>query len=534
MDNVDLNDLSTDVALGGKLAVPLGSTDFTIKELLDRYRPDDTLFRVGEADDGLVMLYVENVMNYEVGVLSERFDTLIDKVANYSVKTQPLDLKGVFGGELTPPSGSVVERTDTMEFDFNALNDDPSTQEIKKILFRSTEVEVRVNTYNKTYPEDFLLITMQIPGASDSIVIDASRTFSKETKTNLEIKMNKEKSTPYTIKFKITGDGTTSIATSDSINISITFKNSDYVVYGHFYYTEGKKQMDPYKVDLLSYLPEGTKLRFYAPSFKFKASSSIGVPFIFDLDAITSYAHGSPPTHVKANLLKDSVIFGATEVGKTASNTIIVDASSFPDGNASEIFTTEVDSISATYAFRAPERGSTLAEAEQFIVRDSKMSLTASVQLPLWLDTGSVIAYADTLDGIDVEEYDYITNAKLIFACTSRLPLEFGVTVTLLDKDRKEIVVTQPDKYHYTISAAEVDGSGDVSQPKESEFSISYEGSVIDDLKKAKYLKISVKAKGATRNSRIKITSSDKLSIKASLRVEGGLTVKHGKDFFDF
>jgi hypothetical protein len=526
MDNVDLDNLSTDMALGGKLALPVGVTDFTVKELLERYKPDDSLFHVDVDSEGLVMLYVEELANYEVRELSTKFDTLIDNVMKYSVETQPLNLEAMgFPVSLTLPLDTVVERTDTLEFDFNALNSNSNVQEISSILFRSTDVNVTVNTHGASYPEGFLLITMQLPGTNEYIVVDASQASSTETKRSLKIEMDKETTTSYTAKFKITGNGQTSIAANAQVGVSIAFKNSDYVVYGHFYYSEGKKQMQPYKVDLFSYLPKGNTLWFYAPSFKFNVSSNIGIPFIFDLDTITSYAHGeTAPTYARVSLNEGNIIKRASQLGDPVSSTITVDKSSFPDGNASAIFNTNLSSISASYAFKAPERGSSLgAGDEQFIARDSWMKLTASAQLPIWLDTGSVVAYADTLDGIDVEKYDYITSAQLVFAYTSRLPLEFNVTVKLLDKDKK-VIVTQPNRYDYALSAAEVDGEGNVSKPKEGKFSIDYDSNVINDLKKAKYLVVDVKATGAP-SSKIKITNNDKLSIKAILHAEGGLTV---------
>ena len=284
---------------------------------------------------------------------------------------------------------------------------------------------------------------------------------------------------------------------------------------------------------MFSYLPEGTSLRFFAPSFKFNVSSNMGIPFIFDLDSIasTSYEDGvDVPKSVRVSLTKDSVIARADDPEAEASSIITVDNTSFPDLNASDIFKTTLRSINASYTFRAPERGSLLASEEQFIDSRSRIRMTASAQLPIWLDKGSVITYADTLDfdSLDEEDYDYITNADLIFTYTSCLPIGFDVTITLLDKNKSVIAVANPDKYKYEIKAAPVDDDGRVNQnnPLKDEFRIGYDSSLIDDLKKAKHLKIDVKAVGATPNSKIKIADSDKLSIKVGLRTEGGLTVK--------
>ncbi|MDR3189436.1 MAG: hypothetical protein LBT94_09705, partial [Prevotellaceae bacterium] len=311
---------------------------------------------------------------------------------------------------------------------------------------------------------------------------------------------------------------------------SIAFTKSDYVVYGYFYYNDGKKQMNPYKADLFSYLPEGTDLRFFAPSFKFDVTSNIGIPFVFDLDTITSYVHGAAdPNPVKVNLQNDSVINRASNPTADATSTITINKTSFPDNNASSIFNTSLDSLSAAYTFKAPEKGSALIKGEQFIAPNSRIKMTASAQLPFWLDEGSVIAYADTLDGIDVEDYEYITNASLIFTYTSQLPLGFDITIALLDSSKNEISVKNPNNYKHSIKAAPVDGDGKVKQGSsapQGSFTISYDSSTIEDLKKAKFLVVNVKAQGAA-SSKIKITNNDKLSIKAGLTVEGGLTVKN-------
>ncbi|MDR0710949.1 MAG: hypothetical protein LBF67_01205, partial [Prevotellaceae bacterium] len=434
-----------------------------------------------------------------------------------------------FAFQVAPESGAVIARDTTMQFDFNHLNDEESEQEITRILFTKTDVKITVETYDKTYPKGFLVITVQLPGTNDSIVIDASEQGTTVTpKQNLEVKLNTQATTTYNVKFRITGDGTTSIGTNDRINISIAFTESDYVVYGHFYYNDGKRHMQPYSVDLFSYLPEGCELRFFAPSFKFDVYNNIGIPFIFDIDTIFSSEHGGDAqSGHRVELVTGNVIKRAESFGDLSHSAITIDNTSFPDGNASSIFNTALTSISASYIFRAPERGSSHVTTEdQFISSDSYMRMTASAQLPIWLDTGSVIAYADTLDGIDIEDYDYITNAELLFTYTSQLPLSFDVTITLLDADLRPVDVTKSNKYFYQIKAASVGSEGEVSKPEEGEFSIEYDNDVINELKKAKHLKVSVKAKGATPNSKIKITNNDKLSIKVKLRTEGGLTVK--------
>jgi hypothetical protein len=522
MDNVDLNNLSTDVRLGGKLALPVGSVEFSIKDLLDRYEAD-TLISVGVDDSGTLMLFVENVINYKTPDLSEKFDALVDDMMEYNVETKPLDLGG-FSFPLTPGIGRIIEKDTTMTFDFNSLNANDTLQKISRILFTKTTIAVKVDTYDATYPPGFLTITIQIPGTNDSIVIDASRRSHEEKKENLEIKLN---DSTYMVKFKVTGDGSTSISTDAKIKVSIDFKESEYVVYGHFYYNDGRKQMQPYHVDLFRYLPEGTDLRFYAPSFKFNVTSNIGVPFIFDMDTITSYIHDkAEPTHVKLNWMNNSnVVKASPEPGVSIVSVVGFDKETF-DGQASKIFNTSLDSISATYTFRAPERGNQLAETEQFIASNSWLQMTASAQMPFWLDAGSTIVYTDTLTDVGDISNDYITNASLIFSYTSYLPMSFGVTITPLDENRQPVATSSPDnKYSYKIRAADVDEDGLVDNPIEDKFTISYDAGIIDDLKKTRHLIVKVEAEGVTPYARIKITEADGLKIRVELRAEGGITV---------
>jgi hypothetical protein len=526
MDNVDMNNLSTDVRVGGKLALPVGSSKFTIKDLLERYDAD-TLINVGVDDAGTVMLYVENVINYTTPDLSEKFSELTDNVMNYSVKTKPFDLGG-FNFTVKPANGAVLERDTTMTFDFDGMNDDEAVQKINRILFKETTLKVNVNTYGKIYPPGFLALTMEIPGANDSIVIDMSQRAISEKKTNLEIRMNQNATTSYKIKFKVTGDGNTTIATDAQIDIDIAFEDSEYAIYGYFYYNDGKRQIQPYHVDLFSYLPEGTDVRFYAPSFKFNVTNNIGIPFIFDMDTVTSYGHDeSEPTHVALNMEGNNIINAAPAPGSPVTSTIVIDKDKFPGGNASAIFKTSLDSISATYTFKTTERSSALAgEAEQFIESNSWMRVTASAQMPFWLDAGSVIAYADTIANIDLDlANDYITNASLIFSYTSHLPIGFELTIVPLDENKRAIAVSSPDRYRYDIKAASVDGSGAVSSPLKGELVINYDENIANDLKKAKHLIVKVKATGATPSSRIKITDANGMEVKVELRAEGGVAI---------
>jgi hypothetical protein len=529
MDNVDMDNLSTDMRLGGKLALPLGSSEFTMKDLLARYKPD-SLIKVEVDEKGVVMLCAENIVDYKTPDLSEQFGKLVDSMMKFSVKTQPLVLENVgFPISIVFPQNTIIAQDTTMQFNFNSLNQDNTVQEITRILFKKTNIKVRVETSLNKNKKGFLIVTMQIPGTTDSIVIDACDTLTEHKKTNLMIMADKKQTTDYKIKFKITGNGETSISPNDRINISIAFEDSEFVVYGYFYYSDGKKQMQPYHVDLFSFLPEGTDLKLYAPSIKFDIASNIGIPFIFNLDTITSYIHGEPePTYVETHLVKDSVINRSTELGVPALSTITIDKSTFPDDNASAIFNTKLDSLSTGYIFKAPMFGSSLVGAtEQFIGSDSWMRLTANVQMPFWLDSGSVITYADTIESEDLTN-EYITSASLTFRYTSKLPLGFEFTVKLLDKDKKPVEVSAPEKYRYNIKAAPVDAYGDVAaNSRDGEFIIEYDANTVDELKKAKYVVINLKATGATPQSRIKIMNTNSLKISAELRTEGGLTVEN-------
>jgi hypothetical protein len=532
MDNVDMDNLSTDMRLGGKLALPLGSSEFTVKDLLERYKPD-SLIKVDVNDEGVVMLYAENFVDYKTPDLSQQFGELVSDMTSFSVETQPLNLKNVGFDAMTPRPGFTIQHEATVPFDFNSLNQNNTVQEITRILFQETSIKVSVNTYGKNYPKGFLVMTMQIPGTTDSIVIDPFYASIDHRKTNLMIYVNKAQTTDYKIKFKITGDGITPIALDDMINISISFdEDSKYVVYGYFYYNDGNPQMQPYHVNLFSYLPEGTDLRLYAPSIKFNVTSNIGIPFIFDLGSITSYLHGEQqPRVVATHLVKDSVIHRARDLVVAANSTITIDTSTFPNNNASDIFNTKLDSISTAYTFRAPMRGSSLIDTvEQFIASDSWMKLTASIQMPFWLDAGSVFTYADTILKEDFDN-EYITSASLIFDYTSNLPVSFALTITLLDENKEQIQVSpsSSEKYSYNIEAASVDGRGVVTIPSDGQFIIDYSGSMIDELKKAKHVVINLKATGATPGSKIKIMDTNSLKIRAELRTEGGLTVENGK-----
>ncbi|MDR0687946.1 MAG: hypothetical protein LBF55_04565, partial [Prevotellaceae bacterium] len=310
MDNVDVENISTEMQLGGKLALPLGETEFSIKDLLDRYKVEDSLMGVGVGDDGVVMLYVENIVDYETPDLSENFSKLIDDVMKFNVEAEPFEMNDILPDYVFSyaPTGIIEEETEE-KFDFNHLNDNDSTQQITKILFKETTVKVEVDTYGESYPPGFLVITMQIPGTNDSIVIDVGAPDSRQKKTNLEINLAGQDSTRYKVKFKVNGDGSTPISTDAKINVSVAFEETkDYMIFGHFYYNDGKRQMQPYHVDLFSYLPEGTNLWFYAPSFKFNVTSNIGIPLIFDLDTMTSYNHDGTTNPVRPNLTGKNVI----------------------------------------------------------------------------------------------------------------------------------------------------------------------------------------------------------------------------------
>jgi hypothetical protein len=536
MDNVDMDNLSTDMQLRGKLALPLGETEFSIKDLLDRYKVEDSLMGVGVDGDGVVMLYVENIVDYETPDLSESFRSLIDDVMNFDVVAQPFKMSTILGYSTSyVPTGTIaVEKEEP--FDFNELNNNDSTQKITRILFKKTTVEVTVDTYEKDYPPGFLVVTMQIPGTDDSIVIDIGDPLARQEKTNLEINLEGKKTTSYRVKFKLNGNGETEISADAMIGISVAFKETkDYMIFGNFYYNDGKRQMQPYHVDLFSYLPEGTNLRFCAPSFKFNVTSNIGIPFIFELDTMTSYNHDGTTISVRPNLAGKNVIHRAATASPVVTGTITIDKECFPDGNIASIFQTNLDSISADYAFRSLGVDEVYPEApaeaeEQFIGSDSRLRMTFSAQMPFWLDTGSVIAYTDTIEDVveDIDN-DYITSASLIFSYTSHLPIGIEITIALLDENRQVVDVSSKERYRYLIEAAPVDEEGAVSSPVDGSFSIDYE-SIISDLKKAKRLVVKVRATGETSSSRIKITERDKFKVKAELRAEGGFSVSPGKN----
>lgn len=517
-EKINLDKLSTDVSLGGTLAVPVGEADISIQKLLARYSPSGSNVTIGSNGDTITLFY-QDTTEYDKPTsfdLSNSYciDTmysLSDFATDYGVLPQ------------TIPSNTTTYSKNSA-FNYTKINDNSNDQQIDSIRFYTSNIDVKVQT---NLDPGVLKLRIHL---SDNDIVELN--MNEQTKDTSIIENNYvlnivDKKATIPVDIILTGNGSAQITSSSYIKIQITpdYDNSDFVAYGTFKYTDVVTKNAVYPINLNKYLPDSCSIYPVDPRFKFDITSNLGVPVDFKIKSLST-KQTSPlvikPAHFETGDSTTIQINRAYTVGQYATTTFTLDGGD-NNGNIDDLFKIRVDTATLDFGFKVSQ---TTDATEQYIKSDSKIKIIAAVTMPVWLDEGSKLAYNDTIKNIDVDLSDLLDNgteAVVRLYNINHLPFKANVKVKMLDENFNVIATT--NVYSYDVNAGVVDANGSVTKATESYFYIKYNEGAIDDLKKAKHMLIQVTGNNNGNKMLIKTTDGIKIKVGA-YSTSTGINVK--------
>ncbi len=524
-EKVKLDNLSTDVKIGGNLAAPIGEITVSMQELLDSLEIDSVdNFSIGE-DNGVLAIYFSDTLSYDN-------PAEID-LSEFGTIDEQIDFGGTngFAPDSTfpfiVPDGINARYPVVRGYNFDEINDDPSKQRIDSIRFTNTTINVEV-TSSINLPAGFASIDIQLPGEflelDTTEVIKMPLLSTTSTKSfayeNFVVNSIGKDTTDFDIDLVVTGNSSVTINSTDWIKIEITLTNTNFVAHGYFNLGADLLQKDEsLDIDIFSELPDETTIYPHNPEINFKVNSNIGIPLLFNLKSLTAYENATDS--VKANFngspSKTFSINAAPSYGETATSNITLNRD-IDKGETNKLFTIQADSISTKFSFGIKD---TLTPPSQFASSDSKVEIVMESKIPFWLDEGSNISL--TLDTIDLDEKliddifadDNIKEVYIYIKATNKLPMGVSLNVNLLDVDSALITTANP--YVYEIKAGAVDAFGAVLNPTETIIKIKYTKENFNELLTAEYLAMRITAQGYDINSKMKFTTQDWLKLKLSV-----------------
>jgi hypothetical protein len=559
--SVDLDNLSEDMALGGKITLPvLKESRINIYELLERYQSDNVSEIKVDTTGGDIFLIYDTVFKYGLNQINFDFSAF---AGNMNEDVGIFDLtEGTSIGDILPnleffgvdeiaiPVGTNSDYSIPLEFN---LNDQLSgeNQKLSKVEFLNTNIVIKIEPNFRIETEGLLTLKITLPDSKPGdapweIQVKPGITEYKKETNSFIVPANSE----FGFEFILTGDGRTNVKPTSNIACGIALESRDeipaYVAYGWFNYTyresietdDNKK--DTVAINLSDYIPGAgeTVLKMLDPQFTFEIRSTLGIPLEFGLDTI----QGEFPERIEIfKNTKDAFPIGSVpldHVGDTIHSDPVLINNDFFAGSSytfSDFINTDLQSLGFFYHFGTDEVDleNTDNVPVQFVTSDSYLEVSGKLRVPLAFDEGSVICYRDTMElDLDTESLEDVSSLELHFTYTNHLPIGFYVELSLLDESHQNILGQDKVYQTITIGKAIVDAEGAVDENQVAsdkyilKFDKDQETSIIQ-MKDAKYISFSYRSieKGDSSEPRIRLKATDYLSLQLGIFIDGQILV---------
>jgi hypothetical protein len=540
--NLDLDDLSDDIWLGGSLESPvLATSTFRVDSLLNRIDQPESQATIGvDPISEVVTLY------YDGGQEEYGMNEINDDFNDFQLSMTDLTISDVFAGNevvnwLLSAFGSVaipqgLTQNYPIDIPLTSINDD--TRKIDHIDFKQVDITLKLNTTNLDIKNaNVLKVTLQqfdndghlttpddLSGYLNTGTGETTISFSNKS---FVLDCNQ----PLQAVFEVTGDGQTTIFPNSTISAELSFQPTDYVVWGWFNFSVSVKT--PLKTaevttEIDKYISGESVLIFSDPRILFDVTSSVGSDLVFELiDLETIYKDGTTKKIDKTSTPLLLTMDGATTPGIDKFTSVLLnkDLPGF-DNESDTIFThmfsTDLDSLTANYKVRTArtDLNNTTQNNIQFIASNSKMDVKIDAELPFSLQKGSYIEYTETVKtdfGKDIKAEDTDANILLYLDYVNTLPIDVNVKVYRLDEN--ENLIPNQTVWEFSMKANTNTKTPATLLP------IKLKDYLEEDVK---YLKFEYNS-GAPLTSEVSILGSNYFQIQAGVKLDGHINVNDKK-----
>jgi hypothetical protein len=251
------------------------------------------------------------------------------------------------------------------------------------------------------------------------------------------------------------------------------------------------------------------------PKLKFKVSNSFGIPLQLNISGLKSInASTGVITNLNSSVLSNIMIPASTSLGNPS-------VMQLPEINTSNTTNMNalVNNTPKYFSFNVSATTNPLGVASNFVSRNSKVDVTAELELPLE-GYANDISISDTLDFNFSEDIEKIESVMFRLYSENGFPLSFKSELFFLDAYNNTLVTlltNDPDM----IKAAPVDAAGRVTGNAVMTKDVLVSNSQIALLKSAK--KVIIKGVVSTtqpQSTIVKLYDNYKLSLKLSIQTK--------------
>jgi hypothetical protein len=532
---IDLTNISKDIAIDESLITPVGEASLTANDLLVKLGQQDYLDTIGNE------IYFTSEEN-----LSYRFRDI--DLNKYS-QGRTVVLKPWSGapGFVFLPSGTTIPTVTTNDSVSLGLNSS-SSERIVKAEIASANVGLNItltNDIKNAITPANLNLKIEFPGnavtLADGVTPLVINTTPNVYGTVKNIPLaNFIMNTPAGatgIPVKVTVNAkTTSAATassSSSFTCNLTFNQISFkVLWGHF-------EPDTYAKDSLSvpidlHLPtsfSGLNLKFANPTAKVTINTNIGANLRFNVDEVKAFD--------KNNVQIAKAFFtGPDAYNGGDSRTFHLAKPTFPGDWLTTIITLDKDNGATDRLFAAGKIPSLLEykfssgldpDPLSFIVPNSLIKANVKISIPLLLNGGSSVEFNDSIKNIgtsltsDLKDVT-INNATIVLSVTNGFPVPATLElVNLVDANGQALLKDLQTKY--SIEAPTVNATdGSVTATHTQQLKIVLTPGQEADFKKLKDLHFRIVLGDPASTNPMHFSKTNFLKVKAGVFAKGTLT----------
>jgi hypothetical protein len=480
--DVDLNDIDTSVKVNANVATPIGSVKATIGDFVG---------------DGRWGIYIDSVKNH--GVLTFRDTFTIQRnfhnldLSRYISRTQlKMNIYNQVGGNIQG-NGKQIELKYPLTLKLKGINQDIDNQRIDSALIKNASFTSKITSVGNSPIKwewiDKVTLTLgknfHRPAGNTIVVYKKGDNYSygKDIPVNIdEFSLNLMKNkNPQSWKDYInnvtdsctfditvfvtvpTSAGTVSIPSTAAFQYDLGVQFiAHHAVWGMF---EPSKDMSAEAEDRIAdfWSPWNTiqklNLPLAEPSIDVAIVTEVAGAFILEGDYLytkneqgeTRYATFNGSQQLYKYFNKNEYLPLSSAIGSKTNTHILFDND--PErGHIDNLLTIRPDKVGYKFAFKPNEQ-----ETPQMrLTKNSNIRIDAACNLPMIFNEGVVLAYADTIKGIDLTMLDLDSllsdveiidtleeaSAKLVIKIENSIPLQFKGILTCLDE--KDNVIIDP------------------------------------------------------------------------------------------
>ena len=491
--DVDLNNIDTSVKVNANVATPIGSAKATIGDFVG---------------DGTWGIYIDTVKNHGVITFRDTFSIerdfhkldLSQYISRTTLKMNVYDKfneSGVLNNKQITGNGQQIPLTFPLTLKLNGINNDLAHQRIDSALINNASFVSTITPVGNLPIEwewiDKVTITMgenfYRPAGNVVTVYEKNTQYSygKEIPTNIDefsLNLMKNKNPQSwkdyvdnvtdSCKFDITiyvtipeSAGAIDVPTTAAFQYNLGVRFIDYdAVWGMF---EPSKDMSGEAVEAIAtyWSPWNTlqdlRLPFAEPSVDMLVTTQVAGAMIMEGDYLyteneqgeKAYATFDGNRSLYKFFNKNEYLPLSSPIGTEKTMHILFDKDS-SRGHIDQLFAIRPDKIGYKFAVKFNEQ-----ETPQIrLTKNTSIKLDAVCNLPMILNEGVSLGYADTIKGIDLSMLDLDSllsgvemidtleeaSAKLVIKFENSIPLQFKGVLTCMDENGEVIVDPKTEK----------------------------------------------------------------------------------------